>query len=405
MFEWLGERFGKSKRKTEQLREREVDDSVEQGNAPQQAPSDSLRSLFKKAIADAEQIVASIKVRAQTEAEAEATKIITQAELEAQEIKGEAKITAQKEAEGILSAASREAEIAEVEAKQEALQSLTMVGEEVEKEIGEEYKRAYSRLSSFLQDLVKEGQNVEIELRDKTAKLLESESLELKEYEAAEAAVPPSATPAPTETELTADTAPEEKVEEPVQLQEEAIEEKVEEPAQLQEEAIEEKVEEPVQLQEEAIEEKVEEPVQLQEEAIEEKVEEPAQLQEEAIVSEQEGESAPLKLDSQALYAGEVELIIASSVELKLVSRLYNYLQTVPELRILYTRGSWDQGTTITVVLEKPMSLVNIMSEAPGIEVTPELLEKGGLAGGKSSSPLRGGEKRAGRIKLNLQEA
>ena len=390
MFEWLGERFGKSKRKTEQLREREVDDSVEQGNAPQQAPSDSLRSLFKKAIADAEQIVASIKVRAQTEAEAEATKIITQAELEAQEIKGEAKITAQKEAEGILSAASREAEIAEVEAKQEALQSLTMVGEEVEKEIGEEYKRAYSRLSSFLQDLVKEGQNVEIELRDKTAKLLESESLELKEYEAAEAAVPPSATPAPTETELTADTAPEEKVEEPVQLQEEAIEEKVEEPAQLQEEAIEEKVEEPVQLQEEAIEEKVEEPVQLQEEAI---------------VSEQEGESAPLKLDSQALYAGEVELIIASSVELKLVSRLYNYLQTVPELRILYTRGSWDQGTTITVVLEKPMSLINIMSEAPGIEVTPELLEKGGLAGGKSSSPLRGGEKRAGRIKLNLQEA
>jgi len=375
MFEWLGERFGKNKRKTEQLREREVDDLMEQGNALQQAPSDSLRSLFKKAIADAEQIVTSIKVRAQTEAEAEATKIITQAELEAQEIKGEAKIAAQKEAEGILSEASSEAEIAEVEAKQEALQSLTMVGEEVEKEIGEEYKRAYSRLSSFLQDLVKEGQNVEIELRDKTAKLLESESLELKEYEAAEAAVLPSATPAPTETELTADTATEEKVEEPVQLQEEAIEEKVEEP------------------------------VQLQEEAIEEKVEEPAQLQEEAIVSEQEGKSAPLKLESQALYAGEVELIIASSVELKLVSRLYNYLQTVPELRILYTRGSWDQGTTITVVLEKPMSLINIISEAPGIEVTPELLEKGGLAGGKSSSPLRGGEKSAGRIKLNLQEA
>lgn len=288
MFEWLGERFGKSKRETEQLREREVGDSMEQGNAPQQAPSDSVRLLLKKAIADAEQIVASIKVRAQTEAEAEASRIITQAELEAQEIEGEAKIAAQKEVEGILSAANRKAEIA------------------------------------------------------------------------AEAAVPPSATPAPTETELTADTAPEEKVEEPVQLQEEAIEEKVEEPVQLQEEAT---------------------------------------------VSEQEGESAPLKLDSQALYAGEVELIIASSVELKLVSRLYNYLQTVPELRILYTRGSWDQGTTITVVLEKPIPLINIISEAPGIEVTLELLEKGGLAVGKSSSPLRGGEKGAGRIKLNLQEA
>ncbi len=304
MFEWLGEWLGKSKRKIEQLWGREVDDSMEQGNASQQAPSDSVRSLLKQAIADAEQIVASIKVRAQTEAEAEASRIITQAELEAQEIEGGAKIAAQKEVEGILSAASRKAEIA-----------------------------------------------------------------------AAEAAVPPSATPAPTETELTADTAPEEKVEEPVQLQEEAIEEKVEEP------------------------------VQLQEEAIEEKVEEPAQLQEEAIVSEEEVKSAPLKLESQALYTGEVELVIASSVELKLVSRLYNYLQTVPELRILYTRGSWDQGTTITVVLEKPIPLINIISEAPGIEVTPELLEKGGLAEVKSSSPLRGGEKRAGRIKLNLQEA
>ncbi len=345
MFEWLGGRSGKSKQKAEQLREREVGDSMEQGNAPQQAPSDSLRSLLKKAIADAEQIVASVKMRAQTEAEAEATKIITQAELEAQEIMGEAKIGAQKEVEGILSAVSRKAEIVEVEAKQEALQSLTMASEEVEKEIGEKYKRAYSRLSSFLQDLVKEGQNIEIELRDKAAKLLESESLELKKYEAAEAAVPPSATSAPVETELKPDT------------------------------------------------------------AIEEKVEEPAQLQEEAIVSKREVKSAPLKLESKALYTGEVELVVASSVELKLVSRFYNYLQTVPDLRILYTRGSWDQGTTITVVLEKPIPLINIISETPGVEVTPEPLERGGLAGGKSSSPLRGGEKRVGGIKLNLKEA
>ncbi|MFH1281435.1 MAG: hypothetical protein ABIH91_01780, partial [Candidatus Omnitrophota bacterium] len=41
--------------------------------------------------------------------------------------------------------------------------------------------------------------------------------------------------------------------------------------------------------------------------------------------------------------------IIDSTVELKLVSQFYNYLQKVPELRVLYTRGSWDQGTTIAV--------------------------------------------------------
>jgi len=156
-------------------------------------------------------------------------------------------------------------------------------------------------------------------------------------------------------------------------------------------------VEEPVQLQEEVVEEEVEEPVQLQEEVVEEKVE--------GRSGKGKRKSAPVKLDSQALYAGEVELVIASPVELKLVSRLYNYLQTVPELRILYTRGSWDQGTTITVVLDKPMPLISLTSEIPGVKVTPELLEKEGLATGRSGSMLRGAEKGVTSIKLNLEEA
>ena len=148
-------------------------------------------------------------------------------------------------------------------------------------------------------------------------------------------------------------------------------------------------MEEPVRLEEEVLEEKVEEPVRLEEEVLEEKVEEPV----------------PVKLDSQALYTGRVELIVASPIELKLVSSLYNYLQTVPELKILYTRGSWDQGTTITVALEKAIPLIGILLRTPGVEVTPELLEKDSLATGKSGSPLRGGEQRVKRIKLILKEA
>ncbi|MFB0559400.1 MAG: hypothetical protein ACETVS_02580 [Dehalococcoidales bacterium] len=168
--------------------------------------------------------------------------------------------------------------------------------------------------------------------------------------------------------------------------------------------------------------EKVEQPVQLQEKAVKEEVEQPAQLREEAAVSEaaevtteehlreerpdrRRHKPAPVKLDSKALYAGEVELIIAPPVELKTVSKLYSYLQIVPELKILYTRGSWDQGTTITVVLEKPMPFLKLMSEIPGVEVTPELLEKDELVTGKSSLPLKTGAKAVKRIKLDLKEA
>ena len=386
MFEWLGLQFGKGKQKTRQPPQREVDDLMGQDKAQQQATSDSLRSLLKTAIADAEQIVASIKMRAQAEAEAEAARIIAQAKLEIQEIKDKAEIAVQKEAEEILSAANKKAEITEMEAKQKALQYLI---------------RASEALISTSQ-----------------------------------AAVPPIETSAPVETELTPDTASkEEKIEEPVRLEEEAVEEKVEEPVRLEEEVVEEKIEEPVRLEEKvvekveepvrleegAVEEKVEEPVRLEEEAVEKKIEEPVRLEEKVVEekvkevledlpgqrlpAEKEGGSALPELDSRVLYTGEVELIIVAPVELQLVSRLYNYLQTVPDLKVLYTRGSWDRGTTITVVLEKPLPLVSIILETPGVEVTPAQLEKGDLVAGKSNSLLRGEKNVAGAMKLYLKEA
>ena len=284
MFQRLGQRFGKSKQKTKQLQQRGFKDLVGQDNAPQQVSSDSLRSLLKTAIADAEQIVASIKMRAQTEAEAEAARIIAQVKLEAEEIKGRAEIAVQKQAEDILSAANRKAEITVEGAKQKALQF------------------------------------------------------------------------------------------------------------QPQEKAVEEKIEQTVQLEEEAT---VSEAVEV--------------ITEEHLPEERPGREehkpAPVKLDSRARYSGEVELIIAAPLELKLVSKLYNYLQTIPELRILYTRGSWDQGTTIAVVLEKPIPLISLISEMPGVEVTPELLKKESLAKGKSSSLLRGEKGEVKRIKLVLKEA
>lgn len=150
---------------------------------------------------------------------------------------------------------------------------------------------------------------------------------------------------------------------------------------------------------------------------------EPVQLQEKSTVSgaakgamekppEQQnregsdtGEKDKSILDSEALYTGEVEIVIPSWVELRLVSRLYSYLLTIPDLRILYTKGSWNQGTIMRVGLEKPIPLISIMLATPGVTATPELAEEETPAIGKPGFPPRGGEQGGGRIKLTLKEA
>ena len=71
-----------------------------------------------------------------------------------------------------------------------------------------------------------------------------------------------------------------------------------------------------------------------------------------------------------------------------MVSQLYESLQTIRELRILHTRGSWDKGTVIAVVLDKSMPLVSLLSEMAGVEVTATLPQKDSLVEGISSSLL-----------------
>jgi len=345
-----------------------VDNLIAQHRTLQQASADSLRSLLKTAVTDAEQLAASIKTKAQAEAEAEAAGIITQAKQEDQEIKRRAEIAAQKEAEDILSVASKKAEdilsvvnkkaeITEVEARQNALLFLLRAREEIEKEVREEYKGAYARLSSSLQNLLDEGQSIEVEMKGKRARLWEGKKFELKEHEAALLETSEEVAP-PPET-----LAPEEEIKQPVQLKEEAVEEKTEEPS-----------------------------------------EQPAP--EEIPGRREETKSTRLKpADSQTRYVGEVELAIAIPVELKMVSKFYNYLQTIPDIKILRTTGSWDRGTTITVVADKPTRLISKISEAPDVEVIAELPQKDSSEKGKSSSRLRGGGKGVKRIKLTLKEA
>jgi hypothetical protein len=103
------------------------------------------------------------------------------------------------------------------------------------------------------------------------------------------------------------------------------------------------------------------------------------------------------QLDADMSFSGEVEMIIAPPAELELVSRLYIYLQTFPDMRVLYASGSWNQGTKITVVLEKPQPLLHILSQVPEMKVSAEPETR--------VPSVRGnGKKEITRIKLILAE-
>lgn len=167
-----------------------------------------------------------------------------------------------------------------------------------------------------------------------------------------------------------------------------------------------------------------EEPAQLREEAAEEEMKQPAQLQEEAAVSEpvgvtteeltgqhlpeerarrkETGADLP-KQDSKALYTGEVDLAIAVPVDMKMVSKLYNYLQTIPEIKIVRTRGSWDRGAVVTVVLDNPIPLISVISKMGGVEATPEQPEEEGFMKGKLSSLMGKRKGQTKSIKLTLR--
>ncbi|MFQ6121816.1 MAG: hypothetical protein ACE5LA_01980 [Dehalococcoidales bacterium] len=127
------------------------------------------------------------------------------------------------------------------------------------------------------------------------------------------------------------------------------------------------------------------------------KVEEPLeQHPPEEKPSQEEPEPSLPKQDTHSLYTGEVELAVAKPVDLKMVAKLYNYLQVTPEIKLVHTDGSWDRGTTITITLDKPIPLISVLSsKIPEAEVAPERPEMDGFVKGK---------KGVRRIKLSLKE-
>jgi len=160
--------------------------------------------------------------------------------------------------------------------------------------------------------------------------------------------------------------------------------------------------------------------------AIEEKLEDSAQHRDDVIISKlseaipeepsesrfpgnrldrEETEPGLPQKDGKSLYSDQVELTVPAPIDLKMISNLYQSLQTIPELRILHTIGSLDMGTTITVVLDRPIPLVSIIStKTPNVEVIPEPHSSRSLSMARTSPLLEKGGGGAKRIKIVPKE-
>jgi len=170
------------------------------------------------------------------------------------------------------------------------------------------------------------------------------------------------------------EAAVEKEVEDILSVTNKVVEEKIEEPTQLSKEASGEEIEEATQPREEAAES---EPVAAVEESLEQR---PPKKRE----GREETEPSLPKPDRKSLYTGEVELAIGVPVDPNMMAKLYNYLQTTPEIKFVRTSGSWNRGSTITIVLDKPISLISVISSMiPKAEVTPEQLGIDGFVKGR----------------------
>ncbi len=98
-------------------------------------------------------------------------------------------------------------------------------------------------------------------------------------------------------------------------------------------------------------------------------------------------------------YIGEVDLLLAPPIKVGPLSALYDELQGLPGLRVVRTSGTWDQGTIVTVSLDSPIPLLEMLSDLPEIEATSSPLSTGGFP---KMSLLSRGERPGNRDRIGI---
>ena len=436
----------RARKEAEEEATRIIDHAKQGADEIRKRVTDTLLTVIDRAVTDAEQVSASIKTKAKAEAEAEAAKIIEDARKKAAGTKQTADGASQKEPEEILAALGID-ELPGAETKQKLQLYLLKAREQIERDVREEYKQAQLRLlrsivneepaspaqteeapatasaSSAVKPTVKEENIGQAKIEAGLANSIDAKKKAEEEKQAEEAGKQ-----AAQEVTLNAKVNDGRKTEAKqtgqlgnlssklsnlLNMKIGTKAEKTEEITETVKPAAETQL--PIELKampaaEGASEDKIESPVPTETKAPQTEparpvAKEPPQQQRPAGKKADEAESnfALQGLDTEAVYSGEIELAISVPVDPAAVTRLYNYLQSTPDMKIIYTRGSWERGTVITVALDKPMPFIGMISKIPGLQMGPGLPQKDNVIKGSSSSLLGAKRKDVTKIDLRLK--
>jgi len=366
----------------------------------------SLGALSEKAAMEADKLVTEMKDRARREAEAEASLTISRANQRSQDMVATAKKTAQevtrRESETILDGAHRKAHTIETEARQRAQLFVMRARAAIENDLKKEFIEVYDQLLSAVRDSLAEGHDVEARWKGKIVELWRKESLQLEGYEAVPSILAAEIARVSSRAEV--------KSEAKIGISREELRIKEEEvfleaslnrsipyeapPVSPITGATEALAPDGESLQEAAAEEI---PLEVAAEKPTEKAvaEEPPK---EEIRVEPEAPKVELPPALMGELNGEVDISLVPPVELSVMSKIFADLQGNSEIRILRTLGSYDKGTTVTILLESPVRLVDMLTQIPGVEIAPlseakkqSFLKKGAspTEAGKITIPLR----------------
>jgi len=91
-----------------------------------------------------------------------------------------------------------------------------------------------------------------------------------------------------------------------------------------------------------------------------------SQTAEEATADESATPSPPS--DDSLLFEGEAEIAMVPPADMAQLIRLRRNLRDIPHLKILRTYGRRNGGAAITILIDKPLPLIRILTEMPEVE-------------------------------------
>ena len=325
-----------------------------------------LQRLADRAVRDAEELAAGIK----KEAESEAARLTEDAGKQAQELIGRAQKQAEAEAEQkssvMLQQAKQRAIAIEAEAINKATQTKMQAKEDIEKYLDHEVMQAKEDIERHLANI---AGKFRAELRSSVDYLLEMEET-LGEVQ-----------PAMTDNEARSESslAP---------ISTDGAHEIIDELPSTLNRAIEEvavsEYDHPSRDQNADAEIGVQEKssrITKEAEAEAEKLRKDARKRAREIISkaqseaEKDTEVATESAPPQEYFDGKVEIEMAPPINIARLIGITRHLESTPGIRILQTAGSWSNGSMITLSLDEPLPLADILRDIPNVEEVKILRE------------------------------